>query len=77
VVETLLSVTALALLLVIVIVEAALVVPAGCDGKLNLVGANVSGANEVPVMFTTSGLLLLLVVNGTAIVPPMTPTKAG
>lgn len=76
-VDAIFRVTALALLLVMVTACAALVVPASCVVKLSLVGAKVSGATEVPVRLTTSGLLLLLVVKGTAVVPSMVPTNVG
>ena len=56
---------------------AALIVPTACDEKVSLAGAKLMGAREVPVRLTTSGLLLLLVVKGTAAVPWMIPTKAG
>jgi hypothetical protein len=70
-------VTALVPLLVMVTGCAALVVPIDCVAKVTFAGAMVRGANEVPVRLTTSGLLLLLGVKGTAAVPSMTPTNAG
>jgi hypothetical protein len=70
-------ITALAPLFVSVIACAALVVPTGCDVKVNLAGEYVSGAIEVPVRLTTSGLLPLLVVKGTAAEPSIVPAKVG
>ena len=55
---TLLRVTALALWLVIVTDCGALAVPAACEVKVNLVGANVRGTSAVPVRLTSCGLLL-------------------
>jgi hypothetical protein len=67
----------LAPLFVSVIACVALLVPIGCDVKVNLAGENVSGAIEVPVRLTTSGLLPLLVVKGTAADPSIVPAKVG